>query len=151
MESVPPTRVVWEQFHEWVNEHIPDGRCAILVAWNGATSDMKWLWKLMQAPNTPYQMPPKLTYFMDPYRVISGYKGCQINMVHSCIKGYSLGVVWKFLDAEKRNLNGAHDSLVDVHAQTDIISTHSHFIPYINRTQSIQTINDIFSATQKNE
>lgn len=142
--------IVWDQFHEWVNKHIPDGNCGILVAWNGAQSDMKWLWRLTQAPNTPYKMPAKLKYFIDPYRVVSGYNSCKINQRHSHIDGYSLGVVWTYLNEEKRNLNGQHDSLVDARAQTDII-VNQYFVPFIDRTQSVQTIHDIFTRTQQNE
>ena len=48
------------------------------------------------------------------------------------------------------NLNGAHDSLVDERAQTDIL-THSSFVPFIDRASSIQPIDEIFSRTLQNE
>jgi hypothetical protein len=48
------------------------------------------------------------------------------------------------------NLNGAHDSLVDVRAQTDIL-THSSFVPFIDPASSIQPINEIFPRTLQNE
>jgi hypothetical protein len=48
------------------------------------------------------------------------------------------------------NLNGAHDSLVDVRAQTDIL-THSSFVPFIDPASSIQPIDEIFTRTLQNE
>ena len=48
-----------------------------------------------------------------------------------------------------RNLNGAHDSLVDAKAQTDVL-LHPHFVQYIDRTVSIQEITVIFTKTQQN-
>jgi len=46
-------------------------------------------------------------------------------------------------------LNGAHDSLVNVKAQTDIF-VHPSFIPYVDRKPPIQPIDQIFSASEQN-
>jgi hypothetical protein len=46
--------VVWAQFVSWFNELAKDFGAVILVAWNGENSDLKWLWKLCQSPNSPY-------------------------------------------------------------------------------------------------
>jgi hypothetical protein len=59
-----------------------------------------------------------------------------------------LGDVWAHLF--KRNLNGAHDSLVDAKAQQDIV-THPSFLSYINRKESIRLVSDIFSSAEQNK
>jgi hypothetical protein len=55
---------------------------------------------------------------MDPYRVISSFKSCPLNKSKSKLDRYDLGSVWKFVN-DGRNLNGAHNSLVDVKATCD--------------------------------
>jgi hypothetical protein len=57
--------------------------------------------------------------------------------------------VWKFVN-DGRNLNGAHNSLVDVKAQTDILISRG-YVPFINRLASIQNVDAIFSATQQKD
>jgi hypothetical protein len=81
--------------------------------------------------------------------VIEKYKTCPFNKTKSKIEAYELGVVWKYAN-NGSNLNGAHDSLIDVRAQTDIL-THSCFVPFIDRASSIQPIDEIFSRTLQNE
>ena len=56
--------------------------------------------------------------------------------------------MWKYVT--KSNLNGAHNSLVDAKAQSDII-LHPSFVPYLNKGVSIQLITDIFTKTQTRE
>jgi len=124
------------------------GERAILVAWYGANCNLKEIWKLTQAPGTVLSFPRQIQFFMDPYRVISTYTGCRLHPSKSKLDSLSLGVVWKHLFGG--NLNGAHDSQVDAKAQTDII-VHEHFVPFVNRTQSIQEIENIFTARQQNE
>ena len=80
--------------------------------------------------------------------VIREYKGCKLNKKHSKIESYELGVVWSFI--KKCNLNGAHDSLVDMKAQTDI-AIHPEFLKYINKTKTYRTIENIFSASEQSE
>jgi hypothetical protein len=81
--------------------------------------------------------------------VIEKYKTCAFNKTKSKIRGYERAVVWKY-ENHGSNLNGVHDSLVYVQAQVDIL-THSSFVPFIDLTLSIQTINEIFSRTFQNE
>ncbi len=56
--------------------------------------------------------------------------------------------MWKYIKGQ--NLNGAHNSLVDVKVQTDIL-INKMLVGFINRTTSIQTVDAIFSSTQKND
>ena len=73
---------------------------------------------------------------------------CAFASTKSKLNSLELGVVWKYI--MKLNLNGAHDSLVDAKAQSDIV-LHPFFVPYINKGVSIQLITDIFTKTQTRE
>ncbi|GFH50228.1 hypothetical protein CTEN210_06704 [Chaetoceros tenuissimus] len=64
------------------------------------------------------------------------------------IESYELGSVWTYL--KKTNLNGAHNSLVDAKAQTDIVIS-SQFMPYLERKRSYRSISNIWSATEQSE
>jgi hypothetical protein len=107
----------------------------VLVAWNCETCDLKWLWRLTQAPYLRYSLPENIKYCLDPYRVIDKYKTCAFNKTKSKIEAYELGVVWKYAN-HGSNLNGSHDSLVDAHSQVNIL-THSSFVPFNDCTLSI--------------
>ena len=121
---------VWSQFKTWINRHVAMSETIILVAWNGENCDLKWLWRITQAPRSRLSFPPQIKYFMDPYRVITSFKSCPLNKSKSKLDGYDLGSVWKFVN-DGRNLNGAHNSLVDVKAQTDILIIWG-YVPFIN-------------------
>lgn len=120
----------------------------IMVAWNGERCDLKWLWKITQAPGSRCCVPEKLQYHIDPYHVITKYTSCKINPIKSKIEALELGVVYKFLNGNP--LEGAHDSLVDCKAQSTIIMDES-FVPFINRTQSVKLITQLFDKTTINE
>ena len=123
--------IVWRQFEMWVHENVDSEETAILVAYNGATCDLKWIWKLTQAPQSLLNMPHKIKYFLDPYRVMKLYKRCLLNPSKSKTDGLELGTFWKFINGGE-NFNGAHDSLVDVKAQTDIV-IHPKCVPFFDR------------------
>ena len=59
----------------------------------------------------------------------------------------SLSSVYRFISGSEC-LAGAHDSLVDVGAQSDII-LHKYFIPYLDRTDSVCTVENIFGKMEK--
>ena len=142
--------VVWSQFVNWINTNTAWDEEIIIVAYNGEKCDMKWLWKLTQAPFTHLNLLTKIKYFMDPYKVMDHYKTCQLNKKFTKLDSYELGIMWKYIQLpEIKNLNGAHDSLVDTKAQTDLF-IHHMFVPFINRSASIQAIDKIFSSTQLN-
>ena len=64
--------VVWERFVSWIKANIAEDETGILVAWNGKASDLKWLWKLTQAPGTHLLMPCQIEFFIDPSNTVSG-------------------------------------------------------------------------------
>ena len=142
--------IVWDQFIQWFGSNLKRDEVAVLVAYNGETCDLKWLWKLTQAPRSKYMLPPAMKYFLDPLKVIKHFKSCQFNNQHSKLDSYELGVVWKYMQEDGANLNGAHDSLVDAKAQSDII-LHPWFVPYLNKAASIVDITDIFTKTEVRE
>jgi hypothetical protein len=105
-------RTVWPQFLLWVSEHTLPTETIILVAWNGGACNLKWLWGLTQAPNSQYSWPSNVRYFVDPCRVITKYKPCQLNKSKSKTRGHALGIVWSFIN-NGRSLEDAHNSIVD--------------------------------------
>ncbi len=64
-----------------------------------------------------------------------------MNKTKSKIDSFDVGSVWKFIS--NTNLNGAHNSLIDTKAQTNIF-VHKHFVPFIDRACTVQPINAIF-------
>ncbi len=80
------------------------------VAWNGGTCDLKWLWKLTQAPNLQYSLPENVRYFIDPCCVIVKYKSCLLNKTKSKTQGHALGVMWSYIN-DGQCLANAHDSI----------------------------------------
>ena len=140
---------VWDQFRRWFYAHLRDDEVAVLVAWNGETCDLKWLWKLTQAPLSPCYLPEEMIYFMDPMKTLQHYKSCKLNHNHSKLDSYELGVVWSHVNGGA-NLNGAHDSLVDARAQTDII-IDEHYVPFLNKSASIHPIDEIFTKCEQNK
>ena len=75
---------------------------------------------------------------MDPVSVINKYKGCKLNKSNSKLESYALGLVWGYIN-NGANLEGAHDSLVEVKAQTDVV-TRDYLLHYANVTNSYLTI-----------
>ena len=116
---------VWNRFNSFVDLHVGRDQRAVLVAWNGKSCDMKWLYKLCQAPRSILQLHQSITYFTETMEVIKNYKN--MSRTNPRLESYELGSVWSYL--KKRNLNGAHNSLVDAIAQTDIVVS-SEFMPF---------------------
>ena len=149
IKNAQDIRVVWAKFMLWFNTLAANVPAVILVAWNGERCDLKWLWKICQAPNSPCEMPEKLQYFMDPYKVISSYKSCSIHPDKSGLESLSCGSVFHFLYPDEP-LENLHNSLVDCKIQSDIV-IHPYFVKFMNRKASIQLITKIFQTSQMNE
>ena len=89
----------------------------VLVAWNGKSCDMEWVYKFIHAStDNSCAMPPQIEYFMDPYQIIKKYKGCDLHPLKSKIQDLSLSTVYKYVTGHS-SLPGAHNSLVDCKAQ----------------------------------
>lgn len=66
IKSANPFRNVWADFCEFISRHISINETFILVAYNGATCDLRWIWKYLQAPRTTISMPDCIKFFLDP-------------------------------------------------------------------------------------
>jgi hypothetical protein len=141
--------IVWPQFLSRLAEHSSAAEPILLVAWNGGTCNLKWLWRLTQAPNSEYSWPENVRYFIDPCRVIAKYKSCTLNETKSKTQGHAVGVMWSYIH-DGQCLENAHDSMVDAKVQS-IVLTDARFVPFINCSNSIQLITEIFLKTQHNE
>ena len=84
---------IWAQFCTWIDNILFPGEVIVVVAYNGETRDLKWLWTLTQAPDAPLNLPDSFKYFLDPYRVISKMKTCPLHREKSKLDSLSLGVV----------------------------------------------------------
>ena len=116
----------------------------MIVAYNGVSCDMKWLWRLTQAPNSTQTMPEQLAFYMDPLKIIKKWKSCPLHKNKSKLECLSLGSVWTHINNGRR-LTGLHDSLVDAKAQVDVLFS-KQFVPFIDRTDTITTVDKIFGA-----
>ena len=79
-------RTVWPEFQRWFFSIVSPAEMVVLVAWNGETCDLKWLWRPTQAPNLRYSLLDNIKYFIDPYHVIEKYKTCPFNKTKSKIE-----------------------------------------------------------------
>lgn len=114
-------QTVWPKFVTWAESLTADrDQKVILIAWNGTTSDMKWIFRLTsQSGAWKLKMPNGFDYFCDPYRAIQHYKSCPL---HPNKTGCSLQLpdIYKFLT--ERDLANAHNSLQDAIAQKLVCS-----------------------------
>ena len=102
---------VWQQFSAWLSRNIRRTDTVILVAWNGQSCDLKWLWTLTQAPGSRLSFPNQIKYFLDPSKVIAHFKSCALNKSKSKVGGYDVASMYKFVNGG-RNLNGAQTALL---------------------------------------
>lgn len=85
---------------------------------------------------------------MDPCKVIKQYESCKIHANHSKLDCFSLGEIYRFIT--NTELENAHNSLVDCKAQTTVV-TDKAFLPFIDKTNSIRLVSEIFSHAEKRE
>jgi len=67
----------------------------VLVAWNGGTCDLEWIYRLTKAPGSTLSFPKRIKYFLDPYRAVKNTTGCRLNKKYSGLSSYSLGSVYE--------------------------------------------------------
>lgn len=127
IKNALPVASVWTKFCSWANEQLAEVDNCILCAYRGETCNMRWIWKHCLAPRSQLTIPSQIKYFMDTLDVIKNYKSCSLHPSKSKLDSLELGVVFKFITGD--NLNGAHDSLVDVKAQNTVI-TYSEVIKW---------------------
>jgi hypothetical protein len=76
---------VWQQFNSWFYWEVDTSETVSLVTWNGESCDLRWLWKITQAPGSCCFLPPQIKYFINPYRVVSYFKTCLMKKTKSMI------------------------------------------------------------------
>ena len=67
----------------------------------------------------------------------------------SKLESLSLASVYKYIH-DGADLEGAHDSMVDARAQSDLL-LHPYFVPYLDRTDLFYSVDDIFGKNQLSE
>ena len=65
------------------------------------------------------------------------------------LDSYDLGVIWKYI-TDGRNLNRAHESIVDTNSQNNTV-INKIFTPSINHISSVRLIYGIFSKKKQNK
>ena len=70
---------VWKAFCMFIENNLSESEEGCVVAYHGAASDMKWIWRLTQRPNAVHEMPAKLKWFLDPLKLIKAFVGCKLN------------------------------------------------------------------------
>ena len=128
----------WRQFAGWDERKIDEDETAILVAWNGESCDLKWLWRLTQALDLALSMPYKIEFLLDPEIVIRKRASCKLHKSHSKVLGTQLTTAWTFIHSLSvtPKEKASHNSVVDVQAQTDSV-LDQRFVPWIDREVSI--------------
>ena len=90
IQSAEGIERVWQQFTSWFYREVNTSETVVLVAWNGETCDLKWLWKITQAPGSRCSLPQQIKFFIDPFRVVGYFKTCPINKTKSKIESYGI-------------------------------------------------------------
>ena len=149
IQSADDINTVWSQFCDYIKTNVNQSDTVILVAYNGHTCDMKWIWRLTQSPTAPCAMPPQIKFYIDPLYIMRKYKGCPFHKSRSFLESLELGAVWSYMKGGI-NLNGVHDSLIDAGAQMDIIGS-DQFKRHLDMTESVRTIDSIFKKREQLE
>jgi hypothetical protein len=96
IQSAEGIKRVRQQFTSWFYREVNTSKTVVLVAWNGETCDLKWLWKITQAPGSRCSLPQQIKFFIDPFWVVGYFKTCPINKTKSKIE--SCGILdWDVL------------------------------------------------------
>ena len=103
----------------YLNKHIGTEERGVLVAWNGASCDLEWIYRLTQSPSAKLSLSPRVQYFLDPYHSINKTTSCGFNKKKSKLDLLCLGNVYEFMSGEA--MENAHCSLADAKAQTEIV------------------------------
>ena len=113
--SAQDISTVWRKFECWVERHTTHDETAVLVAYHGEACDLKWIWKLTQAPRSTLSLPDNIKLFLDPHKVMSTKKSCKLHPSKSKTEGLSLSTVWSYINpGGLPDGQSWHNSLVDV-------------------------------------
>ena len=63
----------------YINRYVTQSKRGIFVAWNGASCDLDWIYRLLKRKSSKLLLPKRVKYFMDPYQGIRITTGCKLN------------------------------------------------------------------------
>jgi Transposase IS4/Exonuclease len=136
--------VVWPKFVSAAEAAIGnDGKQGIIVAWNGKSCDMEWIYRIMHNNINPMRFPKNCHFFLDPCAILTNYKGCSLSKNKTKLPNLQLSTVYKFVKGIE--LENAHNSLEDCKAQCDILFDE-RFRPYWNKPRSVCLIKEIWGS-----
>ena len=150
IQNANPINIVWPQFVSWCENLVTErNQKAVLVAWNGESSDMKWVWQVT-SPSGQWKlkMPEGVDFFCDPCGAIKHFKSCQLNNAKTGV-GHALGSVYQYVTGKQ--LIDQHNSLADAKAQVSVMFD-KHFIEtFFDRAKSLKPIDDVLKGRMKKE
>ncbi len=82
-EKLVKTDLVWKSLEKFVDANIGTDQVGVLIAWNGEGCDLRWLYKVAQAPYSFLNFPCKVQYFLDPLAVLRTNSRCKLHRKHS--------------------------------------------------------------------
>ena len=141
-----PINDVWIDFCSYLDRHIANDERGVIVAWNGASCDMEWLYRITQSPHATLSFPDRIKYFIDPFYQIKQSKKCGFHPYKSKLESLSLGKVYEFMSGSP--LQNAHSSIVDAKAQTAIL-LHKEFRCILKKKHCATYITDMFATKTK--
>lgn len=127
-----------------------------LVAWNGSSCDLEWLFRLTQRHNL--ELPSAIKYFSDPYKAItkaakavpwspkSGAKYEALLAGRELASSLALGTVYELEFG--RGIENAHNALADAEAQAELMATATGRALY-NRVDAIRPIEEAWAHKEK--
>ena len=83
--NADPVQICCKSFIAFLDKFIGMKERAILVAWNGASCDLEWIFCLTQADRSTLTLPPRVKYSLDPYRGIKITKGCKLGSFENAV------------------------------------------------------------------
>jgi len=72
---MPTQYLVWKSFEKFIDANIGSDQVGVLIAWNGEGCNLRWLYKVTQAPYSSLNFPCKVKYFRDPLAVLGHIHG----------------------------------------------------------------------------
>ena len=124
IKDADPIQVVWPAMIYFMESKLDNGaKRGCICAWSGAACDIGWFFstteQCREVDRHLLRKPKWTPFFWDPLGTIKNYTSCPLNITQTGAIGYSLGVTYCNA-TEEIELEGAHDSEVDVQAQVDI-------------------------------
>ena len=149
--SAKPIEEVWPRFEQFIKKQLDGGnKKGIVVAWNGAASDMDYIFRATKISHKDkLNWPHSLDFFLDPCHVILHYKSCKLNEMKQEGEGHGLAAIWCHIKNQE-TMESAHDNLVDARAQCGVLF-HKDCVPFIDKKFSIQPIASVWTKKMENK